>query len=497
MSDVLYYLLCGGLLLGVMAGIAMLSRVKTAPYGNGLSALCMAAAILLVMRRYELVSLRALWICLAIGLILGLWGAVKVKMIQMPQTVALLNGFGGAASALVAAVYVWQAGPGGGFFYTAAAITLAIGWFTFSGSLIAAGKLHNRIRPQPLIWPGHSRILILTLAVMAALICLLPLWRQGSGAVAVVLSLVSLFFGVAFALRIGGADMPVAISLLNALSGTAGAVAGMTVNEPLLVAVGGVVGASGILLTQIMCRGMNRRLPEILTGATVAVKPLPAADAAGEAAGNSADSQLQAGGDPAGSQKPADDASTDRQKQESGAPSGGKKQEADVFAALRSARQVIIVPGYGMALAQAQHLLKKLSDALEQRGAEVKFAIHPVAGRMPGHMNVLLCEADVPYGQLYEMQDINEQFAHCDIAVAVGANDVINPAANTAEGTPIYGMPVLQIAGAPLVAVCNFDRKPGYAGVENPLYDMDKTVLFLGDAKESLAKLLQALDETV
>ena len=472
MSDPLYYSLCAVLLFGVMAGIALLSRVKTASLGNGLSALCMAAAIIVVLRRYDLFSLGGLWICLIIGLALGLWGAAKVKMIQMPQAVALLNGFGGAASALVAAVYVWDRSPGNGFAYTAAALALAVGWLTFSGSMVAAGKLHNRIRQQPLIWPGHSPILLLCLSLMAILICLLPLWQPGRITAAVLLTLVALFFGIAFALRIGGADMPIAISLLNALSGTAGAIAGMTVNEPLLVAIGSVVGASGIILTQIMCRNMNRRLAEILTGATAISK---------------------SGGMPAAKS----DTPPSAARETIAAASSGQAGEADVFAALQSARQVIIVPGYGMALAQAQHLVKQLSDALERRGAEVKFAIHPVAGRMPGHMNVLLCEAEVPYEQLYEMQDINEQFALCDVAVVIGANDVINPAANTAEGTPIYGMPVLKVAEAPLIVVCNYDRNPGYAGVENPLYDMKKTALFLGDAKESLNKLLQALAENV
>ena len=271
-------------------------------------------------------------------------------------------------------------------------------------------------------------------------------------------ALISGFFGVTFAIRVGGADMPITISLLNSLSGVAGAIAGMAIGDPLLVAVGGVVGASGLLLTQIMCRSMNRRLVDILLGRTSAA-PAQAARPA-----------------PPDAQAPA-------------------RQEAEETPdrLLRSARRVILIPGYGMAIAQAQRQVQQLAQWLERNGAQVDFAIHPVAGRMPGHMNVLLAEADVPYEKLREMDDINPEFADCDVAVIIGANDVVNPAANEAEGTPIYGMPVLDAGRAKHVVVCNFDRSPGYAGVPNPLYDRENTVLLLGDAADTVKQLIEAV----
>ena len=282
--------------------------------------------------------------------------------------------------------------------------------------------------------------------------------------------IVSGFFGVAFAIRVGGADMPITISLLNSLSGVAGAIAGIAIANPLLVAVGGVVGASGLLLTQIMCRAMNRSLKGILFGkaATPVAKAAPAEEQAVATEEESV-------------------AEMDAPIEEVAAP----EDEVSPGQLLAEAKKVILIPGYGMALAQAQGLVKQLADKLEANGTEVLFAIHPVAGRMPGHMNVLLCEVDVPYEKLYEMDDVNPQFAQCDVAVIIGANDVVNPAANTAQGTPIYGMPVLDVDKAKHLIVCNYDLKPGYAGVDNPIYTKSQGVtLLLGDAKETLAELL-------
>jgi NAD(P) transhydrogenase subunit beta len=255
--------------------------------------------------------------------------------------------------------------------------------------------------------------------------------------------------------------MPITISLLNSLSGVAGGIAGIAVGDTMLVAIGGIVGASGLLLTQIMCRAMNRKLISILLGSTSVKATAPVQE-----------------------ETPAEE--------EAAAEAAPARTPGSI---LREAKKVILVPGYGMALAQAQNKVKALCDKLEANGAEVKFAIHPVAGRMPGHMNVLLCEVDVPYDKLYEMDAINGEFADCDAAVVIGANDVVNPAANTAEGTPIYGMPVLNVADAKHVIVCNFDKKPGYAGVPNPMYDDPDTILLLGDAKETVASLIDALDE--
>lgn len=250
--------------------------------------------------------------------------------------------------------------------------------------------------------------------------------------------------------------MPITISLLNSFSGVAGGIAGVAVGDGLLVAIGGIVGASGLLLTQIMCRAMNRSLVSILLGSTSKKSHKPKVK-------------------------------VQEKKEEPVAEE--KKSKDTVEDILSKAKKVIIVPGYGMALAQAQSNVKALADKLESKGAEVKYAIHPVAGRMPGHMNVLLCEVDVPYDKLYEMDAINDEFKECDAAIIVGANDVVNPAANTAEGTPIYGMPVLSVEEAKNIIICNFDTKPGYAGVPNPLYESENTIMMLGDAKETVSQL--------
>ena len=466
MSNLAYYIICGALVAGVLGGIAMMSRVKTAVAGNALSAVCTAAAIFVTLYKYHLLTQAGLWICLALGLAVGLVGAYRVKMIQMPQTVALLNGFGGAASALVAVVSLVE-GLNGIFSLVTAGLALAVGMITLTGSLIAAGKLQKLISQRPVVWKGHSVIvgssIVLTLAtVILTAAPMVPVF------VSILLCAVcSGLFGVAFAIRVGGADMPITISLLNSLSGVAGAIAGMAIGDPLLVAIGGVVGASGLLLTQIMCRAMNRHLGDILLGKTSApAKKEQAAPAAVTA------------------EEPA--AQPVRES------ACAETSPAEI---LRQAKDVIIVPGYGMALAQAQQTVKQLADLLESRGAQVRFAIHPVAGRMPGHMNVLLCEANVPYEQLYEMEAINGDFKDCDVSLVIGANDVVNPAANTAEGTPIYGMPVLNVADAKHVIICNYDLKPGYAGVENPLYQRGEGVsLLLGDAKDTLQTLCRALD---
>lgn len=465
MSNLAYYIVCGVLVAGVLGGIAMMSRVKTAVAGNALSAVCTAAAIFVTLYKYHLLTQAGLWICLALGLAVGLVGAYRVKMIQMPQTVALLNGFGGAASALVAAVSLME-GLRGIFSLVTAGLALAVGMITLTGSLIAAGKLQKLISQRPVVWKGHSVVvgssIVLTLAtVILTAVPMVPVF------VSILLCAVcSGFFGVAFAIRVGGADMPITISLLNSLSGVAGAIAGMAIGDPLLVAIGGVVGASGLLLTQIMCRAMNRHLGDILLGKTSAPAKREQAAPAAVTAEESAAQPLRE----------------------------AACEETSPAEILRQAKNVIIVPGYGMALAQAQQAVKQLADLLESRGAQVRFAIHPVAGRMPGHMNVLLCEADVPYEQLYEMEAINGDFRDCDVSLVIGANDVVNPAANTAEGTPIYGMPVLNVADAKHVIICNYDLKPGYAGVENPLYQRGEGVsLLLGDAKDTLRTLCDGL----
>lgn len=464
MTDTVYYILCGMLTAGILAGISMMSRVRTAAAGNLLSAGCMGAAVLATLLHHEILAYWQLWLCMAAGLVPGLIWAARIKMIEMPQIVALFNGFGGAASALVAMVTLSDGEKTGAFGSLTAALALAVGMVTLTGSLIAAGKLSKLLPQKPVVWKGHRAVTTVTLLLTVAAVVIsgltdwLPVYLG-----AALLTLLSAFFGVAFAVRVGGADMPITISLLNSLSGVAGSVAGMAVEDPLLVAVGGIVGASGLLLTQIMCRAMNRSLADILLGKTSAAA------------------------------KPASEQPEQPEKEEP--PAGGPELVPDDPAeVLRGAKDVILVPGYGMALAQAQQLVKELADRLEANGARVRFAIHPVAGRMPGHMNVLLCEVDVPYEKLFEMEAINSDFESCDAAVVVGANDVLNPAARSAEGTPIYGMPVLAVDKAKHVIICNYDLKPGYAGVENPLYSRKEGVtLLLGDAKETLRELIDRL----
>ena len=464
MPDSIYYVLCAVCVGAVLLGINMMSKVKTAVQGNALSAASMVLAIAMIYfsRAGATVTgiIIALWLALAAGAAAGIYGAAKAKMIDMPQIIALLNGFGGAASALVAAVTAVN-GAVSVFDAVTAGLALTVGALTFTGSLVAAGKLARVLDSRPKFLPRHSLITgLLAVGCLAAIVL-----QVFSGSWAIVNAILSLALGVVFVMRVGGADMPITISLLNSLSGVAGGIAGMAINEPLLVAVGGIVGASGLILTQDMCKAMNRKLITILTGQTTAAAPTaPAAEAAPVA------------------QAPAEPE---------------KLTPEAVGAALRNAAKVIIVPGYGMALSQAQEDVAKFAAALESCGAEVKFAIHPVAGRMPGHMSVLLCEADIDYEKLFMMEDINEEFASCDIAVVIGANDVTNPAANTAEGTPIYGMPVLNVVDAPMTVFCNFDTKPGYAGVPNPMYEADNVLLMLGDAKESVRTLQGFLEGTV
>ena len=478
MIDSVYYVLCILLAGLVLLGISMMSKVRTALWGNLLSCGCMAAAIVLTLLRYDFAGK---WLWLLVGLVpatvAGAILAKKVKMIEMPQTAAMLNGFGGAASALVAAVTLTDGKAVGAFEAATAGIALIIGMVTLLGSILAAGKLAKWFNQRPVILKGHKALVLL--AGVLAVLCVLPLILcQGNNGRLILFTLLCAAlagaFGWLFVLRVGGADMPITISLLNSLSGVAGGIAGMAIGEPLLVAVGGIVGASGLILTEVMCRAMNRKLSAILTGATtVAASPKTEEPAPAEEKG-----------EPAQEETPVVEA-----------PIVDKAAEEEkVFEAFKAAKNVIIVPGYGMALSQAQYAVRELKDALEAHGAQVRFAIHPVAGRMPGHMNVLLCEVDIPYEDLFQMEDINDDFKSADVTLVIGANDVMNPAANTAEGTPIYGMPVLNVGDCGQVIICNFDLNPGYAGVPNPLYERSEGVaLLIGDAKESLARLKEML----
>ena len=482
----------------VLAGISMMSKVKTAVAGNLLSAFAMLCGIVGTLFFAGVVSVWTIYVSILVGALIGGLLAARVQMIQMPQTVALFNGLGGGASALVGLLSVHGDTA---FVRFTALLAVAVGMVTLVGSLVAAGKLHRVLPQKPVVWKAHALCTLLFLALTLAFV-VAGAFVDGIG---LTVCLVGAFvfaslFGLWFSLRVGGADMPITISLLNSLSGVAGSIAGMAIGDVFLVAVGGIVGASGLLLTQIMCRAMNRKLMSILTGGTMTppapqtpvidnheneelirrimdlekkIKELEAMVADLEARVQALDGQLNAA--PAAAPAPVEEAPT-------------------AASVLSKAKDVIIVPGYGMALAQAQHQVRQLADKLESRGARVRFAIHPVAGRMPGHMNVLLAEADVDYEKLYEMDAINDDFKNADAVVVIGANDVLNPAARNAVGTPIYGMPVLNVDQAPEVIVCNFDLKPGYAGVENPIYSREKGVyLELGDAKETLMRLMAGI----
>lgn len=451
MSDSLYLVLGSLSVAGILLGIVLMSRLRFARLGNAVGGASLLFIILVTLGYHSLFPSWPAWVALAAGSLIGAAWAARVKMIQMPQVVAMLNGLGGAASALVAGISL---ADDVGFYQYAAQLALVVGAITLSGSGIAAAKLAKWMPQKPVCLPGHTAVTAVLLAACAASVAF-------GGHAAWPAALSALLFGAAFAVRVGGADMPITISLLNSLSGVAGGIAGIAIANPVLIAVGGIVGASGLLLTQIMCRAMNRSLSNILLGKT-SVKT--------EAA-------------------PIEPAEHDTGDGEIG-EQPEKRPLEDI---LRAARDVIIVPGYGMALSQAQAHVRRLSDALEAGGARVRYAIHPVAGRMPGHMNVLLCEADVPYDQLFEMDDINADFASCDLAIAVGANDTINPAANTAEGTPIYGMPVLNVGDAPSIVVINLDDRPGYAGVPNPLFARNDVYFLSGDAKEQIENLLAIL----
>ncbi|MDL2299468.1 NAD(P)(+) transhydrogenase (Re/Si-specific) subunit beta [Bacteroides sp. OttesenSCG-928-E20] len=470
MTETVYYIVCVVLSLLSLVGISMMSKVSTSVRGNLLLSFCLLAGCVITLLYYNIFNVSTIYAFILVGSIVGAILSYKVQMIQMPQTVAMLNGLGGLAGAIVGALTLINIGVKTSaypvFVNVTATLAVVVGMVTFVGSMVAAGKLHRLLSQKPIIWKNHQTITIVLMLGGLASVVFAFFIGQDVGIIANIYFILALavvfgsFFGLAFAIRVGGADMPITISLLTSLAGIAAAIAGMAIGDILVVSIGGIVGSSGLLLTQIMCRAMNRNLAVILMGKTSA-QPAPATAA-----------------EPAKVEEPA--------PQEAPA-------EESLGDILRGAKRAIIIPGYGMALAQAQHQVRQLADKLEAQGTDVKYAIHPVAGRMPGHMNVLLAEADVAYDQLYEMDSINDDFKDTDVVIVIGANDVLNPAARDAKDTPIYGMPVLNADQAKHIIICNFDRKPGYAGVPNPLYEMEKVTMMLGDAKESLAEVMQQM----
>lgn len=457
-DPVVYYILAGLLVFIIMFGIFLMSNVKYAKIGNILSAFAMLLAVLLTILQYEIIDKWIIFPYLGVGALIGIYLAYRVKMIEMPEMVALLNGLGGLASLVVGAFAYFNIGVdiSNNFSYIVAIIALMVGTITFVGSLIAALKLHRIISGRPVRVKFYKTIITILFTLQLVAIVISPFKLINDLLFVVLLVVISTLFSLVFTLRIGGADMPITISLLNSFSGVAGAISGLAIGDVLLVAVGGIVGASGLILTKIMCQAMNKTLIEILLGKTSSV--------------------IEAESD-------NEDESTDQSLEP-------KEDFKEIF--LKS-RSVIIVPGYGMAVAQAQQLVKNLADIMKKDGKTVKFAIHPVAGRMPGHMNVLLAEANVDYDDLYDMEVINNEFKTTDLVLIVGANDVVNPKAKTHEGTPIYGMPVLDVEDANNIFIFNYDLKPGYSGVSNPLYKLNKAHLFLGDAKETLKSFMDDL----
>lgn len=460
LSSTNYYIVSGILVALVLLGIYLMSKVKFARLGNIISGFAVLGAIINTLIYYDIIDIWALYIYMTIGALIGTILALKIKMISMPLMIAILNGLGGLASMIVSGFAVKDSNALLDIFpYITAYLGFFIGLVTFVGSIIAGLKLQRVLPQKPIHFNGYQVILTITLAVFAASL-FVPLFSYvnpwiilGAGLI------IGTLFAIVFTMKIGGADMPIVISLLNSFSGVAGALSGLAILDPLLVSVGAVVGASGLLLTQIMCKAMNRSLLDILLGKTS-----------------------------------MNSSSQPKEIVEYINEEAIIKDTRNPIDILKEAKSVIIVPGYGMAIAQAQALVKELQDYFTSNGASVKYAIHPVAGRMPGHMNVLLAEVDVDYDLLFEMDDINDDFKTTDAVLVIGANDVLNPTARTNPDTPIYGMPILNVDESKDIFIFNYDLNPGYSGVQNPIYNRKSGLhLFLGNAKDTLDKLMKEL----
>lgn len=453
-------------------GIKQLSSVKTARQGNLISAIGMLIAIVATLFDQKIVNYELIIIGLIIGSIVGAIFALKVEMTAMPQMVALFNGFGGGASLLVAAADYYKEAPSEVYIAVSIFLSVLVGGVTFTGSLVAFGKLQGIVTEKAVVYkfqhPINLLLLILTIfggiilsmdqSNASQIMSSIGLGNLVGENLLILISILSLIIGVLIVIPIGGADMPVVISLLNSYSGIAAAMTGFVLGNAVLIITGSLVGASGIILTNIMCKSMNRSLINVMLGGF----------------GSTTSGKAQAGA------------------KEIVIKEVGSEELAMM---LDGASNVIIVPGYGMAVAQAQHVVKELMDELEKRSVNVRFAIHPVAGRMPGHMNVLLAEAAVPYDKLYEMDQINDEFANCDVAIVIGANDVVNPAARNNPNSPIYGMPILNVDKAKTVVVIKRSLNPGYAGIENELFGYPNCLMYFGDAKQAISKLIQELKE--
>ena len=440
-------------------GIKRLSHPKTARMGNQIASFGMLIAVVATLIYFGDIDFTQVAMGIAIGTVIGVLFAVKVEMTQMPQMVAIFNGLGGGASALVAAAEFLSTGTTATFTVSTIVISVFIGTLTLSGSFIAFGKLQGFISGQPIVFPGQqivNGILGVALLVVGIMTVLEP-----SDMNRFILTIViSAILGVSLTVPIGGADMPVIISLLNSYSGIAAAATGFVLMNNGLIIAGSLVGASGIILTNIMCKGMNRSLANVIFGAM-------------------------------GLEQDSEPGTNDNEKQVN-IKSYSTEEAAMIFDA---AEKVIVVPGYGLAVAQAQHAVREVAEFLEENGKEVLYAIHPVAGRMPGHMNVLLAEANIPYEQLKDLDEVNPEFEDCDVTLVLGANDVVNPAARHNTSSPIYGMPILDVDKSRTVIINKRTMNTGFAGIQNELFGFDNSIMVFGDAKDMLQQLLKDLKD--
>ena len=454
-----FYLVAAVLL---FLGLKRLSSPATARNGNAMAALGILVAVVVTLldRSIEREGFYVIIAGVIVGGGVGVALARSIQMTAMPQLVAVFNGFGGAGSAVVAAAEYLRLSDSGEGLPIDVSVTIMLGTLvglvTFSGSIVAFAKLQELIDGKPITFPLQKTISAVIFAGIAALIVYLVAGGDPAAYYGVIF--LCLLLGVLMVIPIGGADMPVVISLLNSYSGIAAAMAGFALGNTMLIIAGSLVGAAGLILTQIMTKAMNRSLVNVLFGAF-------GAQASGAVAGGEQDKAVR-------------EATPD-----------------DAAVAMAYSGTVVLVPGYGLAVARAQHQLKELSEMLEERGVDVRYAIHPVAGRMPGHMNVLLAEADVPYDKLFDLDEINDRFPNTDFVLVVGANDVVNPAARDEQGSPIYGMPILEVDKSGQVLVLKRSMNPGFAGLDNELFYKDNTMMLFGDAQESLTRLIAAIKD--
>lgn len=452
----LLYLIAASLFI---LGLKNLSSARTARRGNFLAASGMFIAVVVTLFDRQIVEFQYIILGVIIGGTIGAIMAKKVQLNAMPQMVALLNGFGGGASALVAfSEYFWLPEIVGIHILITLILSLLIGTLTFFGSIIAFSKLQGLLRDAPVVFPLQkifNALLLVAVVVLAVIFVLDPtLWW-----IPLIIVIIAALLGITSVLPIGGADMPVVISLLNSYSGVAAAMTGFVLSNNMLIIGGSLVGAAGLILTDLMCKAMNRSLPNVLFAAV--------------------------------------GASAEQLKTMAARRSVTRYTSEDAITMLENANSVIIVPGYGLAVSQAQGVLHEMATLLMKNGANVRYAIHPVAGRMPGHMNVLLAEANVPYDLLYEMDNINDDFKGTDVALVIGANDVVNPAARDKKDSILYGMPILNVDHAGTVMIVKRSLAPGFAGEDNELFYSDKTMMVFGDAKNVVTKIVQNLKESI